>query len=129
MRDYIPKKGKINKDVFMQTKYRLRRYSAIKSEFVNLKNKKSLSRSARKRLKAIEREIVGIELACGEMLARYSCFAKKDFEPIAAYFSYEHYNLNIKRSSNPDDLGPSPKKWAEFKREFTEVLIEKLNIA
>lgn len=128
MRDYIPKKWKIEKDVFMQIKYRLKRYSKIKAEFINLKNKNNLSRKERKHLKAIETEISGIDSAVSVMLDRYSAFIDKEFKPVDAYFSYEHYNLHIKRSGDPDDLGAGTKKWAEFKREFTAVLKDKLDV-
>ena len=76
----------------------------------------------------MRREIKLIDEACAEMATRLSPFADGDFEAISAYFSYEHYNMHIKRSVDPDDAGAGPGKWSGYKRDMTRIVADKFGI-
>ena len=131
MREYVLKKGNkdyVPKDVMMQVKYRLHGYERIKKELNVLRAKKRLTQKERKRFKAFEKEVFLIDEACAEMAARLKSYADGSFDCISAYFSYEHYNMHIKRSGDPDDVGAGPGKWSGYKRQFTKIIADKFGI-
>ena len=131
MRDYIVKSDKadyVPRDIYMQVKYRLKSVERLKSLKSKLLIKALLSAEEKRLLKRIENELENIKAVCNTVLQELSGQTLKEFEPLKAYFSYEHYNAYMKRSNKKDDLGKGYKTWGKYKRRMTLITAERLKI-
>lgn len=131
MRDYIVKSCRtdyVPRDVYMQVKYRLQSVERLKSMKNKILIKPFLSAGEKRLLKRIEKELADIKAVCDIVLQELSSQTLKEFEPLKAYFSYEHYNAYMKRSNRENDLGKNYKTWGKYKRRMTLITAERLKI-
>ncbi len=131
MRDYIVKSYRadyVPREIYMQVKYRLQSVERIKSLRNKLLIKSSLSAEEKQLVKHIEKELANIKSVCDVILQELSTETLKEFEPLKAYFSYEHYNAYMKRSNKENDLGKSYKTWGKYKRRMTILIAKRLKI-
>ena len=131
MRDYIVKSYRadyVPREIYMQVKYRLQSVERIKSLRNKLLIKSSLSAEKKRLLKRIEKELENIKAVCDIVLQELSGQTLQEFEPLKAYFSYEHYNTYMKRSNKENDLGKNYKTWGKYKRRMTLITAERLKI-
>lgn len=140
-RDYISKKSSINKNVYMQVRYKLKDYDRMKAERLNIlygsvkppdglpKGNGIGTPTEAKALKLayMESALEGIDQAASYFRGLYSKKTYEDFDAIKAYWSYDYFNYMHMRK-NEEDNGPCERTWRRFKWAFSEKVAENLKI-
>lgn len=141
MRDYHRKSCGISRDVYYQVKGILMGYDRLKKERIDILHSAHYDISGMpsgtgigdptelKALKIadINERLKGIDQAASLMRGERSGKVSEDFDPIKAYWSYDYFNYQHKRTKESPN-GPCRRTWNNYKDRFSTAIAENLKI-
>ncbi len=140
MREYHRKSCRVSPGVYKQVKGILQDYDRLKRDRLDIlygsRQTDDMPRGSDVgmpteqraiRLSYIDNRLVAIDQSAVLMRVWLGEKVTESFDPVKAYWSYDYYNCQHKRTRAGDN-GPSRRTWHRCKDRFTECIAEKLKL-